>query len=340
MAQATHAHKGYFGVGIHATSLTDLRAAKVARTAFCRFHDFEVTHGQGEEVDPTSGRTDPEGVALGNYDVKAKGTLEGTTEGVLPYLARSLLGGQATTTTVGTTGKQHEFLVADTIPLNGGRLSCEARYGTATESETFNAVCDSMEFNINQAGYARWPVSLIGSSPALTGAPTAATLPSMSTILSQRVTTFTMNALTTKVVRNLSWKLQRTVPDDDYDVTSRQRRDGSYGEMQATFDAELTFQDSNALKEFWGGTGLSAPGDTDTYYPVNIKTERSDVIAGGTAKHTAMLDLPKAFITRVSTPMRGRDVIRQRIAGRGIYSPSGSVWAQKLTFINTVASYP
>lgn len=336
MAQGAHGFKGWLGVGF--AGVSDLRQAVPSRTAFARFHDIEVTEAQGEEIDPTSGRSDPESVSLGDYDLKVKATLEGTTEGCIAPLARSLLGGAFTDSTVGTTGKQHLGVLADTVP-NNARLGCEVRYGTDAESENFNAVCDSLEFNLNQAGYARWVASLIGSSPAYNASPTSPTLPAIATLLSQRTTTFSLDADTTHVVRNLSWKLQRKMDQDDYDLTSRQRRDASYGELEATFDAELTFQTAVELRRFWGGAAATLPSDVDTYYAVNIKTERSDVIAGGTAKHTAAIDMPKCFLTKVSTPIHGRDVIRQKVQGRAIYD-SVATYSAQFKLINTTASYP
>lgn len=341
MAQGTHSTRGYLGVAGHATSLTDLRQAKVAPTTFVRLHSLTTTHKQGEEVQETGGMPDPEGVALGDYDYRIAATFEGTAEGIVVPLARSLMGVQPVTTTVLTTGKQHVLTgVADSLPLAGGRLSTEVRKGTSGVSEQGNAVCDELEFQITQAGYARWATNLIASSPARNASPTSPTYPDMATILSKRVTTFTFNSATTKVVRGLSWKLKRGVDDKDYDATSRQRRDAGYaGPVEVTFDAELQFFDDTERREFWGGAGVSTPGDDSTYYPVNILTARNDVIAGGTAKQSVALDLPKAFITEVSDPIQGREAIRQRMRGRAIYSPSGSVYAQKLTVINTVATY-
>jgi hypothetical protein len=341
MAQGAAATRSYLGIGAHATSLTDLRQAKVAPTSFARLHTIQTVDKHGEEVQETGGMPDPEGVSLGDYDYRIRATFEGTAEGPVVPLARSLMGVQPVTTTVGTTGKQHVLTgVADTLPLAGGRLSTEVRKGTSGVSVQANGVCDELEFQITQAGYARWATSIIGSSPARNGSPTSPTYPDMATILSKRVTTFNFNSATTKVVRGLSWKLKRGVDDKDYDVTSRQRRDAGYaGPVETTFDAELQFFDDTELREFWGGAGVSTPGDDSTYYPVNIKTARNDVIAGGTAKQTVELDLPKVFITEKSEGIQGRDAMRQRVRGRAIYSPSGSVYAQKLTVSNSVASY-
>lgn len=341
MAQGAASTRSYLGVAGHATTLTDLRQAKVTPTTFARLHSLQRVNKHGEEVQETGGMPDPEGVSLGDYDYRIRATFEGTAEGPVVPLARSILGVQPVTTTVLTTGKQHVLTgVADTLPLAGGRLSTEVRKGTSGVSEQANAVAESLEFQITQAGYARWVTSLIGSSPARNASPTSPTYPDMATILSKRVTTFTFNSATTKVVRGLSWMIKRGLDDKDYDVTSRQRRDAGYaGPVETTFDAELQFFDDTELREFWGGAGVSTPGDDSTYYPVNILTARNDVIAGGTAKQSVALDLPKVFITEVSDPIEGRDAMRQRVRGRAIYSPSGSVYAQKLTVINTVSTY-
>lgn len=341
MAQGAASYRTYLGVGGHVSSITDLRQAVVATQQFARVHSLQFVNKQGEEVQETGGMPDPEGVSLGDYDYRIRATFEGTAEGPVVPLARSLLGVQPVTTTVLTTGKQHVLTgVADTLPVAGGRISTEVRKGTSGTSIKANAVCEELEFQITQAGYARWGTSIIGSTPTRSGAPTSPTYPDMATILSKRITTFTFNAATTKVVRGLSWKLKRGLDDKDYDVASRQRRDAGYaGPVETTLDAELQFFDDTELREFWGGAGVSTPGDDSTYYPVNIKTNRNDVIAGGTAKQTVELDLPKVFITEISDPVEGRDAIRQRVRGRAIYSPTGSVYAQKLTVTNSVATY-
>lgn len=341
MAQGAASVLSYLGVAAHATSLTDLRQAKVAPTTFARLHSIRVVNKHGEEIDPTSGNTSPESVALGNYDYGLDVTYEGTVEGPTVHLARSLTGVAPVTSTVGTTGKQHVLTgEASSLLLAGGRISTEVRKGTSGTSEQANGVCNRLGFQLNQAGYARWAAGIVGSSPARSGSPTAATYPSVATLMSQRATTFTFNSATTKVVRNLQWTMQRKVDEDDYDVTSRQRRDAGYaGDMETTFEAELQFFDDTELREFWGGAGVSTPGDDSTFYPVNIKTERNDVIAGGTAKCTVMLDMPKVFIDSVDPGIQGRDAIRQKVTGRAIYNPTSSVYAQALTIINTVASY-
>lgn len=335
MAQGVPSYKGAVSVGVHATSMTDLRQALPARTVSCRFHDWETTHDDGAEFDPTSGMADPEDVAEGDYDVRGRGTLEGTVEGVVPYLTRSLMGGQPSSSVVGVTGHQHVWSIADAIPLNGGRLAVEVKTGASQEAEEYAAVCGSLEFQLNQAGYARWATELLGSSPALNAAPTVPAYPSVNSLLKKRVTTVTFDGATALVVRNLSWRVQRDLDEDDYDVTSNQRRDTAYGEVHTTFDAELTFQNEDQRRDYWGGN--DSPSPDAAYYPVNIKTEGL-TIAGGTAKYTAMLDMPKVKITGVSKPMRGRNVIRQRLTGRAVYSP-GSGYAQRVTFINSVVGY-
>lgn len=341
MAQGASATKTYLGIGAHATSLTDLRQAKVAPTHFARVHSLQLTHKHGEEVQEPGAMPDPEGASLGDYDYRIAGALEGTAEGPIVPLARSLMGVQPVTSTVGTTGKQHVLTgVADSLPLAGGRLSTEVRKGTSGVSEQGNGVCNELGFQITQAGYARWPFGIIASSPVRNASPTSPTYPDMATILSKRVTTFTFNGATTKVLRGLTWTMKRGVDDKDYDATSRQRRDAGYaGPFETSFDAELQFFDDTEQREFWGGAGVSQPGDDSTYYAANIKTARNDVIVGGTAKQTVELDLPKVFLTEQSQTIQGRDAIRQRVRGRAIYSPSGSVYAQKLTITNTVASY-
>jgi len=337
MAQGAHAFKGWLGIGF--AGITDLRQTIPARTTFARFEDIEVSEKHNEDIDPFSGRSDPESVALGDYDLRVKATLEGTTEGPIVPLIRSLMGGASTDGTTGTTGKTHALQIADTVP-NNARLGCEVRYGTDAESENFNAICNAIEFQITQQGYARWVADLIGSSPAYNGSPTSPTLPATTTLLSKRQTTFSLDTDTTHVVRGLSWKLERKVDENDYDVTSRQRRDASYGEFIATFDAEVTFQTAVELRRFWNAATATAPVDgPEAYFPVNIQTQRVDVIPGGTAKHGIVIDMPKAFLTKVGTPMKAGDVIRQRIQGRAIYSPSGSTYSAQVTMTNSVASY-
>ncbi len=331
-----HSFKGFLGVGKQTGA--DLRQAVVARTHFARFHELEFPRSRGEEVDPTSGRSEPESVSLGNYDQRFRGTLEGTTEGPIVPLARSVLGGAITTTTVGTTGKQHVIPVADTP--SAGRLSLERNWGTAAggDAEAINGIASSLRYNAQQPGYARWEVEGLGSLPSRVATATVPTYPIVGSLLSQRISTFSLDASTAHIVRNFSWGIRRVLDEDDYDVTSQHRRDAEYGEVVADFDAEVTFANMDNLRRFWGGATVTAPSDTEAYYAVDIKTERADVIAGGTAKHTSRIVMPKVFITGCSDPFRGRDQIRQRIQGRGIYSAADTK-AVEVTLINTVAAY-
>lgn len=336
MAQIAHAFKGAFGLGVHATSLTDLRQSLVARSAWTRFHDLKIDHDDGSEFDPTSGKAVAEDASLGDYDVRIRATLEGTTEGAIPYLIRSLLGGQPATTTVGTTGKQHVFDLADTIPLNGGRFSYESVWGTSGNGEAGNAVCQELTYSLDQEGYARWMASMLGSSPAFLSSPTTPSLPSKGTWLSFRKTTFTLDAETTHVVRNCRWTLKRNLVEDDYDGTSHQRRDTGYGELVPSFDAELSFVNSDNFRRYWGSKTANGPATTPTYYAVNIKSERYDVIPGGTAVHTVMLDLPAVKLMPMGLDMKGRSPIRLRMTGQGT---DNGTYPAKVTLINSVASY-
>lgn len=332
-----HAFKGVTSVGYHASSQVNLRTALVARTHFARFHDWEVTMNPNAVFDPTSGQTAPESVALGNYDVQFRGVLEGTTEGPIVPLLGSVLGGTPDTTTVGTTGKQHVIPHADVLPSRG-RLSMESKWGTSARALLYAGVAKRVRYNAMQAGYAQWEVEGVGSSPARTESPTAATLPAIATLLSQRKSTFTLDGVATRSVRGYNWEVSRAVDEDDYDVGSHQRRDAEYGELTVNFDAEVTFEDDTDIRRFWGGAALTGPSDTEAYYPLTIQSERYDVIPGGTAVHTAKLTAPKVFLTGCSTPQRGRDQIRQRIQGRAIYDAATSK-ACDVTLINTVAEY-
>ncbi|MFO1532797.1 MAG: hypothetical protein ABR562_03725 [Thermoplasmatota archaeon] len=337
MGQGQHSLKGWFGVGFHATSLTDLRQTAVARAYYNRFHDLEITHDQGEEIDPTSGASQAEGMSYGDYDVRVKGTLEGSTEGCFPALARSLMGGAMGDSTVGTTGKQHVMVLADTVPLAGGRLSYERRFGTNAESEIGNGICNKLGYKVDQAGYVRIPFEMLGSTPSYLGTPSTPTLPDVSTLMAQRPSTLTFDGDATQAVKGFSWMLERKMDDKDYDISSRQRRDASYQELVPTFEAEITFQTMANCRRFWGSATATSPTDTETYYPVNLKNERADVIAGGTAKHTVTLDLPRCHV-KVGTPMKGKDVIRQKVTGQAFYKAASGHGAQ-LTIINSVASY-
>jgi hypothetical protein len=330
-----HAFKGFLGVGKQTGS--NLRAAKVARTEYARFRELEITENQNEAIDPTSGRRGPESVALGNYDARIRGVLEGTTEGPIVRLLLSVLGGTDTVTNVGTTGREHDVSVGDTLG-SFSRLTAEARYGTNAESELVNFLCSLLRFKLDQQGYAWWEFEGLASSPEYLATPSTPTLPAIPTLLNSRTTTFTFDGVNTHVVRNLSVELKNHADEDDFDLSSRQRREAEYGELEATFDAELVFANMTNQRRFWGGAALTAPSDVDVYYPVTIVNERTDVIPGGTAKHGVSYSFPKARITCMSTPQQGKDQVRQRVTGRAIFdSATSKDLTAKIT--NSVAAY-
>jgi hypothetical protein len=337
MADAA-AFKGFLGVGVGGAGLADLRAAKLARTLFCRYYDLDFTENPNEVVDPTSGRSEPESVQLGNHDSRFKGTLEGTTSGPIPILARSALGGALTTTTVGVTGKQHKVVLGDTPGIDD-RLSLERNFGTAADgdAQAINGIVSKLAYNAQQVD-ARWEVEGLGSSPARVATATSPTFPSVLAQMGQRFTTFTLDADATRPVRNFRWEIARQLTEDDFDVSSRQRRDATYKKLMATFRAEVVYQDMKDLRRFWGSVTATSPGDVEAYYGCTIKTERADVIAGGTAKHTVQFDAPKCFVKVEGIPLKAPDQVRLTLTGQAIYSPADSK-AVDLTFINDVAGY-
>lgn len=330
-----HAFKGHLGVGY--AGLADLRAAKVARTHFCRYYDLDFPANRNEKPVPTSGRSETERVQLGNYDVRFKGTLEGSTSGPMPILARSVLGGTLTTTTVGTTGKQHKIVVGDAVG-NDDRLTLERNFGTAADgdAQAINGIVGKFAFSGDDVD-GRFEVEGLGSSPARIATATAPTFPSVLSQLGQRVTTFTLDGDATRPVRKFRWEVARKLTEDDFDVSSQHRRDAGYKDVLATWRAETVFQTMADLRRFWGGSTVTEPSETDVYYAATIKTERADVIAGGTAKHTVQFDAPKCFI-KVSAPFKAPEQVRQQIEGMAVYSPSDTK-AVDLTFINDVAAY-
>lgn len=315
---SVHAFKGYLGAG-KAASGTDLGFSAAARDRFCRFIDLELTEANQEELDPTSGRAEPEAAFLGPFDTRIRGTLEGTTEGLIGYLLRSLFGTVASAQQAATTAYLHTFTLADTLP-SASRLTLEARYGTKAEAEVVNAVVKSMRYDFSNRGLLRWGFEALGALPTYTSTPTSATLAAAGTThLSQQMHTFTLFGATRKI-RSGSIEIDHGNDEDDFTATSRARQDAEYGALRATFDLEVLFADLADHRRFWGGATLTTPADVPSYYAVNVKAEHPTEIVGAAGhKYTAEFDFPKAFLTGVTKPMRGRDAIVQRIQGTAVY---------------------
>lgn len=336
MPNMTHGHLGFLGVGLQTG--TDLKAAKVASAYWTAYHELDFQERRGEQFDPTSRRSAPEGASLGNYDVQVRGVLEASTEGALVPLLHSVLGGAHSTATVGTTGKRHTLPAAEYVPTSG-RLTMERRLGTLAKSQRCNAIVKRVTFDATQPAYARIPFEAVGSKAEILDPASTATLPAANTVLSQKATTFTLDSLTTWQVRNFRWDVARVLDEDDYVVTDQHRRDAEYGDLVATIDAEAVLPDLDVYERFFGANGATAPTDTEAFYDCSIETKRNDVIAGGTANHGIKFNAPKLFLT-AGPPLqaRGREPVLTRIQGQAVYDTVSSK-AVDVEVTNSVSSY-
>lgn len=321
-----HALKGYLGVG-KAASGSDLSFSPVVRDRFCRYVDLEFVESQSEEIDPTSGRAEPEEAFLGPYDSRLRGTLEGTSEGAIGYLLRSLMGTVSTGAAV-TGAYPHTFTKADSL-ASANRLTFEKKYGTIAEAEYANGVVKSMRYDFNQRGMSRWGFEALTTNPVYTASPTSPTLPAaLTTRWSFGMHTFTFGGATRRI-RGGSVEIDNNAYDDDFDTTSRSRRDADYGEFNVNVSLDMLFDDLTDLRRFWGGAALTGPANVPALYECNVKAEHPTAIAGA-EKHTVEFDMDKLFITGVTRRLSAKDVIMQTITGRALYDATNGAVTVKL----------
>jgi hypothetical protein len=329
-----HGTSGALGVGQQA-SAAKLSAATVAPTRFNRFHENEFTVQHNEEFDPTSGATEPEEVALGSFDVRARGTLEGSVEGAIGFLLHSVMGSVSVANEGAGTpqGKKATYTFANTIP-NAGRVSLEQKMGTASDALRMNAMVTKMRYDFTQPGFSRWMYEAIGGKLERIASATAVTLPGVATLLGQKMHTITFDGVTTLVVRSGWWEVERPGMVPEHVVTSRTADDAEYGEAAARFELEVIYENMDQIRRgFFGSATGTGPEDAATKRAVKIVAQHPTVFDGGTAKFESTFDFDKVFLTGVSAPLRGRDVIVQRITGRAIKSANN-----KVVLVNTLAS--
>lgn len=329
-----HDIKTALGVGVQTGA--DLTAALVARSRFARSFELDFQKHYEIELDPSAGRAELEEVILDRVDAKLTGVLDGSVEGPLTWLYRSLLGTDTITTPAGgVNSRDHTITLSDALTSNS-RLSLEKKVGTRAQAFNANGVVRMLECQFNQQGMLRHSFEALCGKPS-TAASTAVTLPGLATRLSRRMGTFTLFGLAdnTLKVRGGSWRLERVLDDEDFTATSLFRRDAEYGELRATWEAQVLYEDEDQVKRMWGGTGQTDPKDTAAYYAAKFKFEHPTVIEG-VLKYGVTADFPRSSI-QVTKPQRAKNVILQTIRGTATYDAS-TTKAVDIVIRNTLVS--
>lgn len=312
-----HALKGFIGTGKQAGQV-DLEAALVARDRFSRFYEAEWQHNRQFDEEPTSGRAELEEVGLDQYDLRFRGTIEGSTEGILTRLLYSLMGAKASAQQDATAAYLHTLTVADTVPVDA-RLSFEQRLGTLAESLASNGIVRELTIDFTRPGFLRFPFEALCGKPERLTSPTAATLPAVSTLLTRRGAGLTGGLMTiggeaSAKVRSGTITLRRMLEEDDFGVLSQYRLDAEYGQIVAMFNVNLGFRDTVMLRKFWGGTAQNSPSDSMTYYATNLAFTRPDVIAT-THRHLIDVNMPRSYLKPPSKPFRAGQFVAQTVEG-------------------------
>lgn len=338
MPAAIHGFKGFLGIGKQSTNVK-LRDALVARDRFSQFYECDWQDNRNVERDPSSARATIEEVAIDNYDLQLVGVLGPSTEGVLSRMWYSLMGAKASAQQGATAAYLHTLSEADSVP-NDGMLSAEKRFGTLAESEAANIVVKKMGIDFTQAGFLRHPFEAVAGKPERIQPATTATLPAVSTFLARKYAGhaqafMTIAGVATAPVLSGRVDAMRAVDEDDFDVLSNYRRYAEYGALTAEFSVQLKFEDMSYLRRFWGGASLNTPADPDepVYYATKIGFVKPTVIAS-TFRHSEIVDMPRAHLSKVSKPVRGKEGIVQTVEGFATYD-SGTTKAFDVQVLNT-----
>jgi hypothetical protein len=331
---AVAAFKGYVAAG-KAGSGSDLSFSAVARDRFNRFVSSNMPQSNTPEKDPTSGRSEAEGVAWGPFDNKLEAVLEGSTEGALLYYLRSLFGNVTSTQQAATAAYQHVFTRADAL-ASADRLTFEQKYGTKAESEIANGVVKKYRYDFTQKGMVRHGISALLANPAYSSSPTSATLPAVGTTrISQPMHTFSLAGVTRKV--RSGWvEIDGGNMDDDFSAPGRARIDAERGPFEVSFELEMLFTDLTDRRRFWDSAAATTPGNVATFYECNVKGEHPTVIAS-TYKHTIEFDMDAVSLEAVDLPMQGKDFITERVRGSCIYDATNGAVTAKVTNTQTTA---
>lgn len=321
-----NAFKGYLGAG-KSGAVTDLSFAAVARDRFARYVDCDWRQSNGEELDPNSGRAEVEEAFLGPLEASIDFTLEGSMEGILGYLLRSIFGAASSAQQGGTAAYLHTYTVADTHAA-GGRLTFEKKYGASAQSLVGNGVINRLRYDFTQRGMVRIGGTALTANPAFNGSPTAATLPAANvTRLSQYMHALTFDGGSVPVRQGFV-EYVRGNDEDDFTATSRARRDAELGSFMANTEFELQFTDLTHLRRFWGAASATGPGDVPAYYPFSlVGTHPTDIVGAAGHKYTLTHTLPKLYLQEVSIPLRSKDVIIQTVRGTATYDAATSAAA-------------
>lgn len=320
-----NAYKAHVGVGKQAGAVL-LRDALVPRDRFSNFYEAEFIPDRRVDEERTSARAELEEVGLDEYDLRLRGVMEGSTEGILTRLLYSLLGGKASAQQGATAAYKHTLTVADTVPVDA-RLSFEKKLGTMSAAEAANGIVREVTLDFTRAGFLRIGFeALCGKHEEVS--PTAATLPARTTLLTRRGAGQTGGLMTiageaSTRVRGGTITLRRALEEDDFDLLSQFRADAEYGDVMATFNVSLGFRDNKFMKLFWGSAAAVAPSDESAYYNTQIAFARPDVIAS-TFRHLLQVNMPRVFLKPPSRPLRGAQFITQQVEGIAVYKSADS----------------
>lgn len=312
-----HGFRGAFGVGNQTGA--DLTVATVARDRFARYFDAEFAMAYEADEDPTSGRSETEEVFLDRVAASLDFTIEGSVEGVLTRLLKSLFGTDTITTPGGgILTRDHTITVADTLGT-AGRLSFEKKVGTSSHAFIANGVVQRLRVGFDQAGQMRFAGRALCGKPQYLAAATAVTLPTAATRLSRRMGTFTLFGLADNAlkVRSGFLEYERVLDEEDFTTDNLFRRDAEYGAFRARWELQVLYENADQVRRMWGSATETEPKTTPAYYDATVKYEHPTVIEGA-LKYGLTAKFPRSHI-RVSAPLPAKDVIVQTIRGTAVY---------------------
>lgn len=323
---AVAAFQGYNGAG-KAGSGSDLSFSAAARDRFSRFISSEFQQGNRVSKDPTSGRSEIEDVSYGAFENKLVATIEGSTEGMLLYLLRSLFGTVVSAQQGGSAAYLHTFTRAATL-ASADRLTFEQKYGTKAESEVANGVVSKLRYDFSQGGMVRIGYEALCANPSYSSSPTSATFPAVGTTrISQPMHTITL-AGTSRQVRSGFVEVIGGNMEDDFVATQRARVDAERGAFEVNFELEMLFADLTDRRRMWDSSSATGPGSEATFYECNVKGEHPTAIAS-TYKPRIEFDMDRITMEAVGLPLEGKNFIVQRVRGFGSYdSTNGAVTAK------------
>lgn len=319
--------KGNVGIGFEGVNAY---GQAVARTAFARYLDAQITRKHGQETPATSRLAAREHVVLGDYDPGFKVRAEFRPETIGAWLKAH--GGAASVTTSQPDAGSNPTVYEHVINHMDTRqpITIEKRLGTLAKSEVLDGgVIEKL--GIETAG----PLSMFtaegpGRKDDLSSSPTTPTFDSKAPLAKHQHTIKIAGA--TVGVKASRIMLGRHVEKGDFETGSRYRVDAEIGEVMATLQLDLLFRDTTHLQRSLGGVSATAPQDEPLYTAMQALWTGPTI--SGAFNQKLLIDFPRTFWEPIGLPTKGKDAIVQTIQAEVLYDES-SAYAWRGTLTNT-----